>query len=93
MDRTYAAELNEHNEVVRAIVGSAEWASETLGGVWIDSEEKVGAGWEMHGERLRPVAPFPSWLWDGESWCAPVAAPEDAECVWDEDNMVWVVVG
>lgn len=54
-ERTYAAELDDGDVVVRAIVGTAVWAVANLGGRWIDSDVKVGVG---------------SW-WDGESFWEP----------------------
>ncbi len=92
-DRFYAAEVDGDGRVVRVIVGSADWASEHLGGEWIDSDDKVGAGWETYEGGLRPAAPFPSWRWDGARWCAPIAIPEDVECVWDEAARMWVGLG
>ncbi len=89
MDRSYAAELNGSGRVTRVIVGSAEWATDNLGGVWIDSDDKVGAGWERYEGGLRPPAPFPSWSWDGMFWNAPVPAPEDGEYWWDENRGSW----
>ena len=56
-DLTYAAELNEDNVVVRLIVGTAEWAVEHLGGVWVDPPELVGIGWvDHHGDIVPPDA-------------------------------------
>jgi hypothetical protein len=51
---TYAAELNDDNIVVRVIVGAAEWAADMLGGRWVDSPVKVGAGWVWDGEAIVP---------------------------------------
>lgn len=51
---TYAAELNDDNIVVRVIVGTAQWAADNLGGRWVDSAEKVGAGWVWDGEQIVP---------------------------------------
>jgi hypothetical protein len=56
----YAAELNDDNEVVRVIVGTAEWATEHLGGTWVNSAVKVGAGWTYDGtDIVPPPAPEP----------------------------------
>lgn len=44
-DNTYAAELDEQMVCVRCIVGSAQWAATNLGGIWVDSDTKVGIGW------------------------------------------------
>jgi len=50
----YAAELNDDNVVVRVIVGTAQWAVEHLGGVWVDPPELVGIGWLFDGEQIVP---------------------------------------
>jgi hypothetical protein len=60
-DPTYAAELNDADEVVRVIVGTAEWATEMLGGRWVDTPDKCG----------------PGWLWDGETIAPPPAPETD----------------
>jgi hypothetical protein len=92
MDRSYAAELDKNGRVVRVIVGSALWASENLGGLWVDSDEKVGAGWETYENGLRPPRPYLSWFWEGARWCAPIPPPHDVECEWDEENASWVEI-
>ena len=41
----------------------------------------------------RPAQPYPSWTWNGSTWEAPVAYPDDGgEYVWDEDAGEWVAV-
>jgi hypothetical protein len=56
----YAAELDGNNVVVRVIVGSADWATEHLGGVWVDPPELVGIGWTYDGtDIVPPPAPGP----------------------------------
>ena len=55
MDRTYAAELDADGYVVRVIVGTAEWATENLGGTWVDSDP-CGPGWRwVDGVMVAPV--------------------------------------
>jgi hypothetical protein len=51
---TYAAELDDADTVLRVIVGTAEWATDMLGGRWVDSADKVGAGWVWAGEQIVP---------------------------------------
>ena len=51
--RTYAAELND-DVVVRVIVGTADWAVEHLGGMWVDIDHKAGPGWTYDGTQLVP---------------------------------------
>ena len=56
---TYAAELND-NVVVRAIVGTAQWAVDNLGGTWVDTDHKAGPGWRFDGTNIvPPPAPEP----------------------------------
>ena len=44
MSETYAARIVD-GEVVQVIVGTAEWATHRLEGLWIDSNTLVGIGW------------------------------------------------
>lgn len=60
--------------VKQVIVGDAQWASENLGGEWVDSEIKVGAGWIIIEGVLQPIPPMPD---DGIMY------------FWDEANLVW----
>jgi hypothetical protein len=71
VNMNYAAELDENDQVVRVIVGTAEWAVEHLGGEWVDPPELVGIGWELVDGVMRPPAPDPSFTWDGTAWQAP----------------------
>jgi hypothetical protein len=49
----HAAELDANNTVIRVIVGTAEWATANLGGVWVDSP-KCGPGWTYHDGEFHP---------------------------------------
>lgn len=41
----------------------------------------------------RPPQPYPSWIWNGERWVAPVPYPTDGkEYTWDENKKKWVPV-
>jgi hypothetical protein len=52
--RTYAAELDENNIVQQVIVGTAEWATDNLGGTWVDCDP-CGPGWVyVDGEMVPP---------------------------------------
>jgi len=38
----------------------------------------------------RPFQPYPSWIWNGETWEAPVPYPEGGgSYVWNEDTQEW----
>jgi hypothetical protein len=50
----YAAELDDNNMVLRVIVGTAQWATDNLGGTWVDTEHKAGAGWTYDGTNIIP---------------------------------------
>lgn len=43
---------------------------------------------------LKPESPYPSWVWDGATWVAPVPYPEDfdIEYEWDETKQEWVKI-
>jgi hypothetical protein len=59
MMRTYAAELDGDNVVIRGICGTAAWAVEHLGGTWVDCDHKFGPGWVFDGENIVPPEPDP----------------------------------
>jgi hypothetical protein len=55
----YAAKV-EDGLVTQVIVGTPEWASERLGGIWVGSDTKVGQGWQVvEGQIVPPPAPEP----------------------------------
>lgn len=45
MTEHYAAEIVD-GQVVRVLVGDAQWCHDNLGGFWVDSDVLVGIGWE-----------------------------------------------
>jgi hypothetical protein len=59
---SYAGRVN-NGVVVEAIVGTAEWAIQNLGGEWHDSETKI----RVPG------------LWDDANGFQPMPAPEQAD--------------
>jgi hypothetical protein len=52
----YAAKV-EDGTVVQVIVGTPEWASDRLGGVWLPSDVKVGVGWQVVDGTITPPEP------------------------------------
>jgi hypothetical protein len=54
--RTYAAHII-NGQVTEVIVGTAEWATENLGGQWVDSPVKVGIGWTLIDGVITPPEP------------------------------------
>jgi hypothetical protein len=53
---TYAAKV-EDGMVVQVIVGTADWATSRLGGVWLGSETLVGIGWQVVDGTITPPEP------------------------------------
>jgi hypothetical protein len=91
---TYAAELNEQDEVIRVIVGDYQWATNNLGGRWVDTP-KCGPGWLYIDGQIVPPSPYPSWLLNESTglWEAPVPYPDgDNLYIWDEELQAWVEV-
>jgi hypothetical protein len=49
----------------------------------------AGIGWEEYEPgKVRPPSPFPSWVWNGDEWEAPVPKP-DGDYYWDESTQSW----
>lgn len=55
---TYAAHIID-GLVVQVIVGTAEWATEHLGGEWVQPSELVGIGWSVVDGQIIPPEPEP----------------------------------
>jgi len=50
---------------------------------------EAGIGWEEYEPgKVRMPSPFPSWVWDGDEWEAPVPKP-DGPHEWDEAAGEW----
>lgn len=82
--------------VVDGIITNAQWASDNLGGFWIDTDTPawVGGAWdEING--FRPTSPYPSWVWNDGSclWESPMPYPDDGQMYqWDEPTISWELV-
>jgi hypothetical protein len=49
----------------------------------------AGIGWEEYSPgKVRMPSPFPSWVWNGDEWEAPVPKP-DGDYYWDENTQSW----
>lgn len=94
MERTYAA--IDGGIVSNTFVGDEAFANI----VRPDHEDIVeitaldprpGVAWSIHPDGFRPPSPFPSWIWNGESWEAPDSRPDDlGSWSWDEDAVDWI---
>lgn len=81
----YAGELDDDLTCVRCIVGTAEWATENLGGVWQGSDHKVGVGWTWDQiDGWRPPQPASDCVWDDINLVWDCPAPEPLEGVTGE---------
>lgn len=58
-----------------------------------DLDPRPGVNWTVHPDGYRPPTPYPSWVWNGGAWEAPVPMPtEPGSLVWDEDTLSWLEV-
>ena len=50
---------------------------------------RPGIGWTWtEADGFRPPSPYPSWVWNGVAWEAPVPQPE-GEYSWNEETQTW----
>lgn len=67
----YAGEVVD-GFVVRAVVGTAEWAIQNLGGEWHESENKISVpGTWNEQDGFRSLQPSPDCWWENNSWVCP----------------------
>lgn len=99
------AQIDDDNIVVRVTVGSNDdpdegysWLVENIGGTWVKTSYNgnirgrfagVGFRYDPGLDEFIPPSPFPSWVWAGDSWQAPVAKPTEGYWDWDEDAQEW----
>lgn len=94
---TYA--VIEDNYVINVILSdSKEIAEEVTQKECVESTEEnpIAIGWYWsteHNKYIMP-SPFPSWIFDGNNWNAPVPRPEDVNKFyeWDEATMSWIEI-
>lgn len=51
-----------------------------------------GINWTVHPDGYRPPTPYPSWVWSGTAWEAPVPKPSEGDWVWDEETSDWIPI-
>lgn len=56
--------------------------------------KKPWAGWHVDGGAYKSPQPFPSWIWNGQNWQAPIEKPlEDGLFYyWFEPEQNWKIV-
>ena len=78
----YAAKVVD-GTVTQVIVGDPAWAEARLGGTWVGSDVKVGVGWKVTPDGLRPDKPHEDAEWDDENgwwvWATPDPIGEEDE--------------
>jgi len=69
----YAGQVVD-GQTIRAIVATAEWAEENLGGEWHDSLSKIAVPgtWDVE-YGFRPEQPAPDCYWENGQWICPDA--------------------
>ena len=56
-----------------------------------DMHPRPGVDWRVTPEGIRPLSPYPSWVWSEDRWVAPIPKPTDPGAwVWDEALGEWV---
>jgi hypothetical protein len=91
---TYA--VIEDGTVINVIVAdSQEIAEDVTQNTCIEytEENPLGIGWYWlagHNKYV-PVSPFPSWIYDGNNWVAPIEMPveENKYFTWNEETVSW----
>lgn len=72
--------------------GRVTWAADQQ--IEIAAWCRTRAGHEITAEARftapRPARPYPSWVWDGRGWAAPMAMPQDETAIWDEATGRWL---
>jgi hypothetical protein len=86
----------ENNIVVQVIEGSVEWATENLGGTWIDCESQacgIGYVYNSNTNNFTPPQPYESWTLENNVWKAPFPYPNNNLFYdWNEDKQTWVQI-
>ena len=84
----------ENGIVIDVIVADDSFVKE-LEGVWISCTEETlpGIGYTYSQiDGFRPPKPFPSWIWNGTFWDAPVPLPDNNNIYeWNEEIQAWVM--
>lgn len=71
-----------------------------LGGTWIQTGYNsnmrkrfagIGFTYDEDSDEFIPPHPYPSWIWDGETWNSPVPYPDDNDEIyhWNEEEQEW----
>ncbi len=89
--------IRNNGVVINAILWSDETDDQLLADGITDFQEvtdlnpRPGIGWTWSDvDGYRPPKPFPSWVWGGDSWNAPVIMPtEGGPYAWNEDTQTW----
>lgn len=65
-------------------------------GTWIKVGEgtnltNCGIGYTYSNSKFISPQPFDSWTLENDVWTAPETKPT-GDCVWDEENLTWILI-
>ncbi len=89
--------IRDNGVVVNAILWADHTPAQLIADGITDFEEVTGidplpgVNWTWsETDGYRPPKPYPSWVWSGDSWNAPVAMPSDGKpYAWNEETQTW----
>ena len=84
--------IHDGATVSNVIVADSQEVAESITGlsaIDVSDDGEPWIGWTMESEGWRAPSPYPSWVWGGSAWEAPVADPGDGS-YWDEDTLSWI---
>lgn len=75
--------------VCEAVVGPGPWVQTSYNGNSRGRYAGIGFTYDADADEFIPPSPFPSWVWDGVAWQAPVPMPEGGNYTWNEETQTW----
>lgn len=84
--------ISNGSKIINVIVAdSQEIAEEATGMTAIETSGEPWIDWTLESEGWRRPSPYPSWIWNGTDWEAPVAQPTAVGYfyTWNESTLSW----
>lgn len=85
--------IHDGKTVINVIVADSAELAESLTGMSATevTDDAPWIGWTLEDNGVwKGPQPYPSWVWTGEAWEAPIEQPTP-EHMWDEDVQDWVL--
>lgn len=86
----------ENKAVINIIVAESKEIAESVVNkecveFFLNDPITIGASWsDVYNKYVNP-SPYPSWVYNGNEWKAPIDMPQDDNpYVWDENLLNWV---